>query len=140
MQVCNHPYLLHHTRPEDEEDCEVVGVSTKWQLMDRLVPMMHEAKQRILLLSQSPKSLDLVEVPNQFTLKSFYGISQCYGLSVFFLSPHSQHCQSTLFRSSLCSLMLTGVLDRVTLSRLSCRFVEWRQSPRVCPLLMHDGL
>ncbi len=61
-QVCNHPYLLHHTRPEDEEDCEVVGVSTKWQLMDRLVPLMRAAQQRVLILSQSPKSLDLVEV------------------------------------------------------------------------------
>lgn len=88
-QVCNHPYLLHHTRPEDEEDCEVVGVSTKWQLMDRLVPMMHKAKQRILLLSQSPKSLDLVEVWNHCTLKPSYGISQCYGFPVFFLSPHN---------------------------------------------------
>ena len=61
-QVCNHPYLLHHTRPEEEEDCEVVGVSTKWQLLDRLVPLMAAARQRVLILSQSPKSLDLVEV------------------------------------------------------------------------------
>ncbi len=40
----------------------MVGVSTKWQLMDRLVPLMRAAQQRILILSQSPKSLDLVEV------------------------------------------------------------------------------
>ena len=62
MQVCTHPYLLHHTRPEEEDECEVVGVSTKWQLMDRLIPLMRAARQRILILSQSPKSLDLVEV------------------------------------------------------------------------------
>lgn len=61
--MCNHPYLLPRTRPEDEEECEVVGVSTKWQLMDRLLPLMRAARQRILILSQSPKSLDLVEVP-----------------------------------------------------------------------------
>lgn len=61
-QVCNHPYLLHHTRPEEEEECEVVGVSTKWQLLDRLVPRLHQRSHRILLLSQSPKALDLVQV------------------------------------------------------------------------------
>ena len=61
-QVCTHPYLLHHTRPEEEEECEVVGVSTKWQLLDRLVPLMRAQRQRALILSQSPKALDLVEV------------------------------------------------------------------------------
>ena len=79
-QVCNHPYLLHHTRPEEEEECEVVGVSTKWQLMDRLVPLMKEAKQRTLILSQSPKSLDLVEVTLLFymhlELCSLVGVTQ----------------------------------------------------------------
>ena len=40
----------------------MVGVSTKWQLLDRLVPLMHAQRQRALILSQSPKSLDLVEV------------------------------------------------------------------------------
>ena len=40
----------------------MVGVSTKWQIMDRLVPLMRAAEQRVLVLSQSPKSLDLVEV------------------------------------------------------------------------------
>ncbi len=61
-QVCTHPYLLHHTRAEEEEECEVVGVSTKWQLLDRLVPLMRAQRQRALILSQSPKALDLVEV------------------------------------------------------------------------------
>ena len=60
--MCTHPYLLHHTRPEEEEECEVVGVSTKWQLLDRLVPLMRAQRQRALILSQSPKALDLVEV------------------------------------------------------------------------------
>ena len=58
----------------------MVGVSTKWQLMDRLVPLMKEAKQRTLILSQSPKSLDLVEVTLLFymhlELCSLVGVTQ----------------------------------------------------------------
>lgn len=60
--MCVHPYLLAHTRPEEEEDCEVVGVSTKWQLLDRLVPRLAAGRHRTLILSQSPKALDLVQV------------------------------------------------------------------------------
>lgn len=69
-QVCNHPYLLHHTRPEEEEECEVVGVSTKWQLLDRLVPRLAAARHRTLILTQSPKALDLVQVRRPLTERS----------------------------------------------------------------------
>ena len=65
-QVCNHPYLLHHTRPEEEDECEVVGVATKWQLLDRLVPKLAAGAQRTLILSQTAKSLDLVQVRPSF--------------------------------------------------------------------------
>ena len=64
-----------------------MGVSTKWQLMDRLVPMMHEAKQRILLLSQSPKSLDLVEVSNALHPEVFLWHQSMLWISSLFLEP-----------------------------------------------------
>ncbi len=76
-QVCNHPYLLHHTRPEEEEDCEVVGVSTKWQLLDRLVPRLHARSHRIVLLSQSPKALDLVQVHLSICLSQPLALATC---------------------------------------------------------------
>ncbi len=40
----------------------MVGVATKWQLLDRLVPKLAAGQRRTLILSQTAKSLDLVQV------------------------------------------------------------------------------
>eukprot|EP00850_Spirogloea_muscicola_P022340 SM000289S10406 [mRNA] locus=s289:91800:99149:+ [translate_table: standard] len=61
-KVCNHPYLFlegGYYEPEDKQD--MVRASGKFELLDRLLPKLHQTGHRVLLFSQMTRLIDILE-------------------------------------------------------------------------------
>ena len=59
-KVCNHVYLMPEGSPDEVSD-DIVSGSGKLQLLDRMLPKLHNDGHRILIFSQFTSMLDILE-------------------------------------------------------------------------------
>jgi len=63
-KCCNHPYLFEwptNSKGEEKVDENLIKVSGKLQMMDRLLPRLKKEGHRVLIFSQMTRVLDIVE-------------------------------------------------------------------------------
>jgi len=62
-KVCNHPYLFPSAEPGPPytTDSHVVTNCGKMVVLDKLLPKLHEEGSRVLIFSQFPTMIDILE-------------------------------------------------------------------------------